>query len=250
MNFNKELFLENTRNIHLINTNTIPDYEVREKLNTFVDYEGNPRISTALGEICTNVVGRTMFKILMSTLPPGQKIRITNIGPMEALNPLIKQNGSSYLNYELEINLNLYDRFGIGVPERQYYCLDKDDITIKRKSIAGSIFHEFTHCLHHVEDRERYNSYVEVKLSGLWSNKEELRTIAGYVDADAYVSTDTCDPICDNCYCLYGAPRIERYYPRLGHIGFIQGTSPDKSLEDFCDNPTFNLAWPMKYIVI
>jgi hypothetical protein len=244
MNFNTQLSIEDVRKVHLSNLNTIPDDEVREKLNTFVDYEGNPRFSTALGEICTNVVGRTMFKILMLKKPSGKKLKIIDIGPREAKKCLIYQKGSSYENCEVYINLNVYDSYGVGMPERQYYCVDEGDLSIKRKSIAESLFHEVTHCLHYVEDEEKYITCYNARLSELWSDKEELRTISGYIEPDTY------DPICDNCYCLYSAPRTEKYYPRLGHIGFIQGASPDKSLEDFCDNPTFNLAWPMKYIVI
>jgi hypothetical protein len=167
MSFNKELFLENTRNIHLsvpdeIGTyDAIQDENVRERLETFIDYDGNSRLSTALGELCANVVGRTMFKILIAKKPPGMRVKIIDIGPGQtrSRNPLVEQKGSSYLDYEVRINLNLYDRYGIGIPSRQYYCLNEDDITIKRKSIAGSLFHEFTHCLHETEDAKRYNSY-------------------------------------------------------------------------------------------
>jgi hypothetical protein len=249
MNINKELFIEDVKKIHLNNPeesiafDAIQDEEVRQKLSNFIDCGDNTRISMALNEICTNLIGRTMFKLLMSRLSHGKKVKITDIGPRETGKTPIEQKGSSYGNYEVKINLNVYDRYGVGIPERQYYCLDVDDLSIKRKSIAESLFHEFTHCLHHIEDVDRYITYYEEKLSALWDNKEELRTIAGYIEPDTY------DPICDNCYCLYSAPRIGRYYPRLGHIGFVQGVSPDKSLEDFCRNPTFNLAWPMKYLI-
>jgi hypothetical protein len=206
-NFNATAFLEDANKVHLTNPDTIPDYEVREKLNTFVDYGGNPRFSTALDEICTNVVGRTMFKMLMRKLPSGQMLKITDIGPVEALSSLSKQKGSSYENYEVKINLNVYDRYGLGIPEKQYYCIDKDDITIKLKSIAGSIFHEFTHCLHETEDATRYALYgAGAPLKGNpWTDKEERRTISGYIEADVYWPVDTYDPICDNCFHLYDA---------------------------------------------
>jgi hypothetical protein len=84
-----------------------------------------------------------------------------------------------------------------------------------------------------------------------WYDKEELRTISGYIEADAYVSTDTYDPICNNCYCLHNVPNKARYYPRIGHSGFKKGKHeiPGKGLEDFCTNPTFNLAWPSRYMI-
>jgi hypothetical protein len=36
MNFNTQLFAEDARKVHLISPDTIPDYEVREILDTFV----------------------------------------------------------------------------------------------------------------------------------------------------------------------------------------------------------------------
>jgi hypothetical protein len=64
MNFNKELFLENTKRIHLNTPDEIRDYDsirdedVRGRLDTFIDYGGNPRLSAALNEVCANIVGR------------------------------------------------------------------------------------------------------------------------------------------------------------------------------------------------
>jgi hypothetical protein len=38
---------------------SIPDSEVRKKLDEFIDYGKNPRFSKALDEICDNLVGQT-----------------------------------------------------------------------------------------------------------------------------------------------------------------------------------------------
>jgi hypothetical protein len=256
MFFNKTAFLEDAKKVHLLpgeisKFESIPDEDVRDRLDTFIDYEDNPRFSAALGEICINMVGRTMFKVLMTKLPPGSRLRIIDIGPVESGTPLIDQNDSSYLNYEVKVNLNAYDRYGVGIPSRQYYCLDVDDLSIKRKSIAGSMFHEFTRCIHQVEDAERYDLYGTRSLpdgDDLWNTKEERRTISGYIEADAYAPVDVYDPICDNCYSLYNAPNKARYYPRLGRWEYVESVHIDDSVEDFCKNPTFNLAWPLKYI--
>jgi hypothetical protein len=280
-NFRRELFLENVEQIHLKTHgeieafNSISEVEIRERFCAFIDYNENHQFFVALCEICTNMVGRAMFKVLMCKLPPKQRIKIIDIGPKEAWKPLIDQDGSSYRNYEVKINLNLYDRLGIGIPERQYYCLDVDDITVKlssspgrtpgnycldvdditvkRKSIAGSLFHRFTQCLHHIEDVGRYNAYCKATLSESWTNKEELRTITGYTETDSHKSPLIMyDPICDNCYTLYySVINKVRYYPRLGHTGYVKGRSeiPGDDLEDLCKNPTFDLAWLRRYMI-
>jgi hypothetical protein len=91
-----------------------------------------------------------MFTLLMMKLPPGQRLRIINIGPEEAStgDPLVDQEGSAYYHatHTVNINLNVYDRNGVGIPDRQYYCVDGNGrITLKLKSLSASIFHEFTH---------------------------------------------------------------------------------------------------------
>jgi hypothetical protein len=180
-----------------------------------------------------------MFKILIIKLPAGQKIKIKNIGPEWKKRPLVTQAGSSYDDYEVWINPNVYDGDGVGIPERQYYCLnEKDNIAIKRKSMAGSMFHEFTHCLHHIEDAEKYIAYSDLnslpKYDGKdnpWSDKEELRTITGYND-------NVYDTICDNCFEIYEAVSSKKpdslqvtYNLRVGHIGY-RSDLPDKDKEN------------------
>jgi hypothetical protein len=159
-------------------------------------------------------------------LPAGQKLRIVDIGPDEAKKTPDKQTGSSYSHamHAVKINLNVYDKLGVGIPDRQYYCVDETgNIALKLKSVSSSLFHEFTHCLHHMEDWRRYDSYRAKKSlpdGDPWSTKEERRTIAGYIEADVYELGNTFDPICDNCFHLYdsimdGAP----YRPRIVHCG-------------------------------
>jgi hypothetical protein len=135
----------------------------------------------------------------------------------------------------------MYGSDGVGIPERQYYCVDADgNIIHKRKSLVGSLFHEFTHCLHHIGDGMRYCVYSgEDSLSDdspsfqkLWSTREELRTISGYVAADCYTASGIYDPICDNCFELYESiSKGDQCFPRVGHIGY-RSDLPDKDKEN------------------
>jgi hypothetical protein len=174
----------------------------------------------------------------------------------------------------------VYSGSGVGVQERQYYCIDKarNSIIHKLKSVPHSMFHEFIHCLHHIEDgcsygRDRIPTKPEDEL---WTSKEECRTIAGYINRSTY------DPICDNCFHLYevvaeplqlyqqagvkstafrltvAGPTIHhvkikriQYYPRLGHIGYVKGRQyySIEKLQTFYISLNFDLAWPMVYMV-
>ncbi|MDR2723667.1 MAG: hypothetical protein LBB25_00465, partial [Holosporaceae bacterium] len=83
MIFNHEKFVNTVKQKHLkpeeIPTyESIPDSDVREKLDDFIDYGKNPRFSKALDEICENVVGRTMFKVLLTKMmSQGKRMCIT-----------------------------------------------------------------------------------------------------------------------------------------------------------------------------
>ncbi|MDR1234396.1 MAG: hypothetical protein LBJ92_04635 [Holosporales bacterium] len=191
--FNRAVFLEDTNKTHPIMSN-IPD--IRDKIDEFIDYDKS-LFSKALDDVCNNIVGNSMFTLLMMNLPPNKKLSIINIGPAEARtgDQLVDQTGSSYssTNYAVKINPNVYDSDGIGIPDRQYYCIDeKGNITLKLKSLSGSIFHEFTHCLHHIDGTMTKN-----KTRDMWDSEEERRTISGYMEPGIY------DPICDNCFDLY-----------------------------------------------
>jgi hypothetical protein len=76
--FNKEAFLEDAKKVHL----NIDDTNVREEIDNFIDYD-RLLFSKVLDDIYNNVVGNTMFTLLMMKLPIGQKLKIINIGPVE-----------------------------------------------------------------------------------------------------------------------------------------------------------------------
>jgi hypothetical protein len=153
-----------------------------------------------------------MFMLLVSKKDPCE-LKIINIGPREAKNRLIDQEGSSYYNYDVQVNLNVYNRNGVGIPDRQYYCVhESGNVALKLKSLSASIFHEFTHCLHEVENWRRYGRDCLSSTSDLWTDEEERRTIAGYINPGVF------DPICDNCFHLYDSiVNKKAYFPRIGH---------------------------------
>jgi hypothetical protein len=168
MIFNEVKFLENVPRIHL-ESDEIPIYEaivdaeVREKLNDFVGYDTNPRFSTAntrfsvaLDEICANIVGRTMFKVLMTKMTSGNILK-TN-GKIRVLQ--CTEDGSRYSpqsrDFAVKINSDFYELDGTGISDRRYYGITKNGkIRTKLKSMAGSMFHEFCHALHHISGTEK-----------------------------------------------------------------------------------------------
>jgi hypothetical protein len=145
----------------------------------------------------------------------------------------------------------------MGIPERQYYCMDeRGNISLKLKSLSSSIFHEFTHCLHEIEDRGRYDVDRHSVVPDPWTDREERRTISGYIEADTYTPVNIYDPICDNCYHLCDSiVHGEPYIPRIGHCGYRSDT-PTKAEQDQRDKllqyykiSDFNLAWPERYMI-
>jgi hypothetical protein len=110
--------------------------------------------------------------------------------------------------------------------------------------MPGSIFHEFVHALHEIEDVKQYEKNGDDKLGNYWTNKEELRTISGYMDRNIY------DPICENCFYLCNSITKEiLFHQRIGHTGFAVGASDEtKGLERLYKTLGFNLAWPRKYV--
>jgi hypothetical protein len=262
--FDKSLFLADVKNVHtatseLFRIEEIPEAEVRNRLDESVDYDKN-LFSKVLDDVCSNIVGNTMFRILIAKLPPGQKLKIADLGPEQAINPLIKQDGSSYdhNHYTVKINTNVYDSSGKGIPERQYYFVDeKGDITPGRKSIVASMFHEFTHCLHYVEDAKEYKRASKINSldnGEMWGNDEECRTISGYVAANLNTEAKY-DPICDNCFSLCNAVSNKApYRQRISHEGYRSDASEEyeqgkrAELLQFYKSLNFNLAWPVKYL--
>ncbi|MDR1234417.1 MAG: hypothetical protein LBJ92_04740 [Holosporales bacterium] len=259
-NFNKEVFLRDVGvSANLIGmfsrvnrtrytVSNIPD--IRDRIDEFIDYDKS-LFSKALDDICNNIVGNTMFTLLMMNLPPDQKLRIINIGPEEAKEPLVKQIDGSYAMHVVKINLNVYDSSDVGIPDRQYYCIDENcNITLKLKSLSGSLFHEFTHCLHHMENACKYKEDNDKKQfrHNPWYTAEECRTISGDLSIYRIVNHD---PICDNCFDLYNSiVKKIPYCPRIGHWEY-RSDKPrrDKRLQQFYKNLYFDLAWPRKYVI-
>jgi hypothetical protein len=245
------MFIKDVMQVHL-SSNELQKFEsirgVRERLHEFIDYD-TKLFTHALDDICRNIVGVTLFRLFLTKMAPGApKIKIENIGPAQQekhRNQLADQEGTSYKNNIVKINPNLYDSSGKGIPERQYYFVEKNGRVIrKEKSMPGSIFHEFVHALHEIEDKAQYEEYGKDKFCQYWTDKEERRTISGYMDRNIY------DPISENCFNLCNSITDRKpFHPRISHMGFAIGdTDKSKELEQLYGNLGFNLAWPRKYV--
>jgi hypothetical protein len=213
MIFNQLKFTNAAKSIHVkseeISTyESIPDSEVRTKFSGFIKYGENPRFSKALDEICENIVGRTMFKILMTKLTTQHKTMCI----CEHHDP---KEGSYYEESVVYVNLSFYKENGEGIPSRYYfYITDTGEIKLKLKSLVGSIFHEFCHGLHDISGT--YLSEIKTictthKIQDAWGDAEELRTITCFDH----------DPICDHCFDLcQSILKNELFCPRYTHSGY------------------------------
>jgi hypothetical protein len=218
MQFNEIKFSENVQKIHLnpgkfSTYSAIPDAKVREKLEEFVKYGKNPRFSVALDEICENIVGRTMFKLLITKLQVEKELMY--------IKPYV-EDGSKYKKPVIYVNLSFYEENGTGIPSRKYFYIDeKGEIKTKLKSLTGSVFHEFCHGLHDVSKTKKSHNILCLKktdFEGTWGNDEELRTITCFEH----------DPICDHCFDLcQSILKNEKFLPRYSHGG-CRGTAKPK----------------------
>jgi glutaredoxin-related protein len=238
MNFNEVKFLENVQRIHLKLDEisiyeAIADADVRAKLNDFVGYDTNPRFSVAntrfsaaLDEICANIVGRTMFKVLMTKMISSDMLKAR--GKIEIKEQDEKPKGSrfSFEEWAVKINSDFYELDGTGISNRRYYGISQNGkVRTKLKSMAGSMFHEFCHALHHISgtkmDHDVYNLCVSAELKEVWKRDEELRTICCVRDAVYGLM----DPICDHCFDLVQSIlKNKPFLPRCSHnIGYRSG---------------------------
>jgi hypothetical protein len=222
MNFNETKFLENAPKIHLKPEElptyaAIADADVRVKLDEFVDYDANPRFSATLGEICENLVGRTMFKLLITKMIAGNTLK-TN-GKIKIQEQDEKPKGSRFSSKEwaVKINSDFYEPDGTGISDRQYYGVTEEaEVDLKLKSMAGSAFHEFCHALHYISGTNMkykiYNICISVELQEVWGEDEEFRTINCHGH----------DPICDHCFDLVQSIlKSKLFLPRCSHnVGY------------------------------
>jgi hypothetical protein len=221
MIFNHVKFANAVKKIHLKPWEipayeSIPDSEVRKKLDEFIDYSKNPQFSAALDEICENLVGQTMFKIFVTKMEVGGIIK--SKGKIKIMKQDEKEKGSQYCHkiFAVKINFDRYYSNGIGISEKQYYCLDETGgIRKKLKSLAGSLFHEFCHAVHYINGTNVKVNVLclgKTPLKEVWGKDEELRTITCF----------NSDPICDHCFDLcQSILKSEPFFPRYAHnIGY------------------------------
>jgi hypothetical protein len=217
--FDEQKFRKSVKKIHIKPKemkiySKISDGEVRLMLGEFVTCGKNPMIYHALDEICSNIVGRTMFKVLMT------KMIVQKSGLMKIVETHDPEEGSSYKNNVVHINPDFYESSGVGKPFRYYFYIDENgEIDMKLKSLAGSLFHEFCHALHDVSGCYRIGAKTTCsseKIDGTWHEDEELRTITCFLDSNSGCH----DPICDHCFDFcQSILKKEPFHPRYSHGG-------------------------------
>jgi hypothetical protein len=219
--FIEEKFLANVQKRHLKSEempiySRISDVEVRKTLDKFVEYDNNPRFSAALDEICANIVGITMFKLLMAKMT--MKKRTMKIEELKN-----SKNGSSYYDDVVYINFDFYESNGMGISSRKYFYINrKGEIETKLKSLTGSMFHEFCHALHDVSGTEKLDNILCKKgtdIEQAWDEDEELRTITCFEH----------DPVCDHCFdFVQSILKSEQFHPRYSHRGWEEDRAPQR----------------------
>ena len=222
--FDKKKFFRDAEALHLSFDEALvysetEDMDVRKRTNDFVSY--GPEFAAALDEITSNVVGRTLFRFIVTKARMRRKGERIRLIPYEG-----SVNQYSIREFAVKINLRMFDVNGEGVRERQYYYVDKGGMVVpKPKTLAGTMFHEFCHALH---DLERASEIAEGNrlaktneiLYWTWGSDEELRTIAGCTLGPKY------DPVCDHCYELcVCVDRGRTFFPRYGHDGYDASNS-------------------------
>ncbi|MDR0428445.1 MAG: hypothetical protein LBG86_00195 [Puniceicoccales bacterium] len=222
--FRREDFFHDAESIHLTFDETwvyssIQDCDVRKRLDEFVDYA--PIFSDTLDDMCENVVGRTLFRLIgtKSTIRMnGRKIKLSNYEG--------KSSVYSRKDFAIMSNRSMFDDDGNGLSSRQYYYVnEKMELNVKSKNISMALFHEFCHALHDMEKISEITEIGELHrsneiLGAIWDNAEELRTITGCIYGTNY------DPICDHCFDLCDSIRKEKpFNPRYSHRGYDSETS-------------------------
>lgn len=223
--FREELFFEDAEKLHLTFDESwvysqIPDCEVRERLGEILAYDSI--FSAVLDEICSNVVGRTLFRLLSTKAAMAGKEQNLRLVHRDC-------NGSYYSRRDFAVltNRSLFDGAGLARDGSCYYCLEEEGkIGTKPATLTATLFHEFCHALHDLEKISEITVTGELHrsnsvLARTWDNAEELRTITGCIYGVAQ------DPICDHCLDLnLSLARGEPFHPRYSHKGFDADTLP------------------------
>ncbi|MDR3316950.1 MAG: hypothetical protein LBS68_02710 [Puniceicoccales bacterium] len=221
--FREDTFLRDAECLHLTFDETIvysqiEDADVRRRLGEFVRFDGE--FEKVLDELCSNVVGRTLFRLIATKATlrrQGQKIGLFH--------------GEGYRNlysrpdFAVLTDLGMFDEGGNGLDSHQYYCINGDgEIEVRGKTLVGTLFHEFCHALHDIEQITEITEMGELHRSNVilgytWDNAEELRTITGCIYGVSH------DPVCDHCFDLcYSITKRLPFRPRYSHRGFSDST--------------------------
>jgi hypothetical protein len=166
--------------------------------------------------------------------------------------------GSSFSPAEFSVNVNLNryksDGSGIDGADTKYYwgvTPDRTSVALNTpKTLARSMFHEFTHLLHDVEGVPSLER-LPVLVRQAWDDPHEYRTIAGHIKVTTHASAKL-DPVCENCFdwcdCL-SRNSAQEFRPRCGHnddAAAIQNLYAVQYAPRVARR-LFNLDWVTKY---
>jgi hypothetical protein len=236
--YNSKFFLRQAENLHLKNPIVLAQYKfitnARKELDTVMKYDS--KFSKYLDEICDNIVGNTMLKMLIANA------RAFNLSTLYI--EIDKKDQFLPSINTIQINPDLYRQDGYY--QDAFYGVDRQGALVKKKlTMSDAIFHELCHAFHTYSDVAKFETdYLDVIYAGrqeekyLWTNRksdnkfeddEEMYTITGY-----YWNSGRCfDPISCNMFdiCKHSS-KPESITQRVFHkrIVYIQESMPTCSL--------------------
>jgi hypothetical protein len=203
--FNSKLFVEQAENLYLKDPIILAHYRsitnVKKEIDAYAKHEAI--FDMYLDEICENVVGNTMLKLMIANakaqkLPTLLKIET---GPKNRFSP--KKN-------TVYINPSLYGEDGYKIS--MFYGINRErGLTQKRLTMYDGLFHELCHAFHTCFGKRKSTAdYLDAVYAGreekyLWTykqsdrkceNDEEMYIITGYY----WDSGRSFDPISCNMF--------------------------------------------------
>jgi hypothetical protein len=168
---NSQLFTEQAERLHLSNQRVLEQYrlitDIRKEIDIFVKHE--PIFNPYLDEICDNVVGSTMLKLLVANIKA------------KGLRPLRIRKGQENQFFPdintVHIAPKLYGPDGYNT---NIFCgINRDGALVeKRLTMCDGIFHELCHAFHTYSHKEKFTTdYLDVVYAGnqnkyLWTDEK------------------------------------------------------------------------------
>jgi hypothetical protein len=229
LQFNTPLFEKEVEDFHLIDSEFKDKYysitDTRKEIDSYIKYDNV--FSSHLDEICNNIVGNTMVKLLLVHIKnnPESKFEIENSSV---------ENSFCLEKKKLYMNLSRYNSSGIkDIP--QCGINEKEEFIEKKSNITEGLFHELCHALHYISGSvkkkrttlEHIYKHSQVCVS-LWQgpgrNDEELYNITGFYSTETKMNFDpvNCNMfgICDSCQS--GSPIIQRVFHKTFFVSILR----------------------------